>query len=274
MIVEKQLGDRTVRLLVKDKNEYLQRYWARGDIYEYDLYGSDPMRRAAGFLFDRVSRRVKHVRRQGMLSYIQDNYRGGTFIDVGSCIGNHTLFFAVACKADLILSFEPVPELNAHQKELLELNGLSNVKLFQHALGEAPGKVHITKSDFSKNVGMSTIALANGAPSKATTLEIDVKPLDDVCDETGLMTHEARAPEGRAGVANVKLVKIDVEGFNVPFLKGAAKTIAKHRPDIFVECETKNALADVELYLATLGYVRNDDVVFNLTPTYLFQPRR
>ena len=104
-VVAKWLGDKKVRLLVKDENEYLQRYWARGDIYEYDLYGSDLMRRAAGWLFDKVSHRVKRVRRQGMLSYIQDNYRGGTFVDVGSCIGNHTLFFAVGCQASQVLSF-------------------------------------------------------------------------------------------------------------------------------------------------------------------------
>jgi FkbM family methyltransferase len=260
-VVEKWLGDKKVRLLVKDKNEYLQRYWARGDIYEYDLYGSDPMRRAAGWLFDKVSQRTKRVRRQGMLSYIQDNYRGGTFVDVGSCIGNHTLFFAVGCQATQVLSFEPVPELNRHQRELLDLNNLTNVKLFQCALGDKPGKLRITKSDFTKNAGMSQfdpvdVAAKNGERGE----EVDVRTLDSVCDEEN--------------VANVKLIKIDVEGFNVPFLKGATKTIEKHRPDIFCECETKEALADVDAYLSTLGYVRHEELVFNLTPTYLFQPRR
>lgn len=261
-IVEKWLGDRKVRLLVKDRNEYLQRYWARGDIYEYDLYGSHPMRRVAGWLFDKVSQRVKHVRRQGMLSYIQDNYRGGTFIDVGSCIGNHTLFFAVGCQATKVLSFEPVPELNRHQRELLELNGLTNVKLFQCALGEKPGRLRITKSDFTKNAGMSQFDEV-GAPSRGGgrgVEEVDVRTLDDVCDEEK--------------IESVKLVKIDVEGFNVPFLKGASKTLENHRPDVFVECETLKARSDVDRYLSTLGYERNEEVVFNLTPTYLYQPRR
>lgn len=260
-VVEKWLGDKKVRLLVKDENEYLQRYWARGDIYEYDLYGSDLMRRAAGWLFDKVSHRVKRIRRQGMLSYIQDNYRGGTFVDVGSCIGNHTLFFAVGCQASQVLSFEPVPELNRHQRELLDLNGLTNVKLFQCALGEEPGRLRITKSDFTKNAGMSQFDPVDTPPKNGQSgEEVAVRTLDDVCAEEN--------------VANVKLIKIDVEGFNVPFLKGATKTIEKHRPDVFVECETAQALADVDSYLATLGYVRHEELVFNLTPTYLFQPRR
>ena len=250
--MEKWLGGKKVRLLVKDRNEYLQKYWVRGDIYEYDLYGSDPVRRAAGWLFDRVSQRVRHVRRRGMLSYIQESYRGGTFIDVGSCIGNHTVFFAVGCPADLVLSFEPVPELHRHQQEILELNGLTNVKLFNFALGDAAGKVKIKKSDFTKNVGMSTIGkdVAGGQ-------EIEVRTLDSVTKDMDL--------------GNVRLVKIDVEGFNVPFLRGASETLVKYGPDIFCECETTAALDDVERYLRTLDYVRSREIVFNLTPTYLFQ---
>lgn len=255
-IVEKWLGDKRVRLLVKDKNEYLQRYWARGDIYEFDLYGSAPMRRAAGWLFDKVSQRTRRVRRMGMLSYIQDNYRGGTFVDVGSCIGNHTLFFAVACQAKQVLSFEPVPELNSHQRELLDLNGLGNVKLFQCALGERTSKLHLTKSNFAKNAGMSKFDTS----PKPGTIEVDVRTLDEVC--------------GAEGITDVKLVKIDVEGFNVPFLRGAAKTLEKLRPDVFVECDSARALADVESYLRGLAYTRHEDLVFNLTPTYLFQPKR
>src|ERR1700690_1550585 len=95
LVIEHNLGGRRLRLLVKDPSEYLQSHWVRGDFYEYDLYGSDPVRRAAGYVLDRVASRVRHTRRLGMLRYIGEHYSGGTFVDVGSCLGNHTLFFAV-----------------------------------------------------------------------------------------------------------------------------------------------------------------------------------
>ena len=71
----------------------------------------------------------------------------------------------------------------------------------------------------------------------------------------------------------VRLVKFDVEGYNVPALRGARATLERHKPDVFVECETKAALSDAERELSAMGFVLRRDVVFNKTPTYLFVPR-
>jgi hypothetical protein len=66
-------------------------------------------------------------------------------------------------------------------------------------------------------------------------------------------------------------VKIDVEGYNVPVLRGARQTLQKHRPVVFIECD--GDLAEVDRELGDLGYARRTDLVFNKTPTYLFEPR-
>lgn len=251
-VFERLLRGRRVRLLVKDPREYLQSHWARGEIYEYDLYGSDLARRAAGRVVSSLSRRLRGHERVGMLRWIADRYRGGTFLDVGSCIGNHTLFFAVACEADLVVSFEPVPELFAHQREVMELNRLSNVELVNAAVGDHEGSVRFERAG-AGNIGMGRVGGAGGVEVRQTTVDATLAGRD---------------------VPPVRLVKLDVEGYNVPALRGARATLERHRPDVFVECETRAVLADTERELAGLGYRLRGDVVFNKTPTYLFVTTR
>lgn len=250
-VFEPLIGGRRLRLCVKDPREYLQRYWARGELYEYELFGSDPLRLAAERLVSAFSRRVRGHERVGMLRWIGDRYRGGTFLDVGSCIGNHTLFFAVACKAELVVSFEPVPELLAHQRETVALNGLEHVELVQAAAGEREGTVRFRRPA-ARNLGM-------GRVTGAGRLEVRVTSVD--------------ATLARREIPPVRLMKLDVEGYNVPALRGARETLARHRPDVFVECETRAALADTQRELCAMGYAQRTDVVFNKTPTYLFVPR-
>ena len=50
---------------------------------------------------------------QAMLDYIRVNYPGGTYIDGGACIGNHTLYFAALC-AQQVIAVEPVKRNAAH----------------------------------------------------------------------------------------------------------------------------------------------------------------
>lgn len=250
-VIERLIDGRRVRLCVKDPHEYLQRHWARGELYEYDLFGSDPFRLAAGRVVSAISRRVRGHERLGMLRWIGERYRGGTFLDVGSCIGNHTLFFAIACKADLVVSFEPVPELFAHQRETVDLNELAHVELVQAAAGDHEGTVRFRRPTRG-NLGMGRVSDRGGLQVRVTSID---------------------ATLGEREVPPVRVIKLDVEGYNVPALRGARATLTRHKPDVFVECETKTALADVGRELGAMGFVRRTDVVFNKTPTYLYVPR-
>jgi len=255
MVVDAHIRGHTLRLLVKDPKEYLQSYWARGEIYEHDLFGSSRTRRAASWLLDHVRRRIDGRRRLGMLGWIATRYRGGTFLDVGSCIGNHALFFSVVCHAHEVISFEPVAELRAHQGELLALNDVTNVRIHGCALGAREGMVRIERSDPAHNAGMSTIREGSSGA------EVPVRTLDAVLAEA-----PPRAP--------VRLVKVDVEGYNLEFLRGAVRTLEEHQPDLFIECETTAGRDQVAAFLKPLGYRLREDVVFNPTPTYLFEPSR
>ena len=248
-IVERFLHGRRIRLLVKDPREYLQSHWVRGEIYEDELYGNGIVRHALGSVVSRISRSVRGHERKGMLGFIGERYRKGTFLDVGSCIGNHSLFFAIACDAERVISFEPVPELAAHQREVLELNGLKQVELIEAAVGDRPGTARFRRAS-AGNAGM-------GRVTESGDLEVRVTTIDETL-------------RGRE-LPPVRLVKLDVEGYNVPALRGAREMLARDKPDVFVECETRDELAKVEGELARFSL--QTDIVFNKTPTYLFVPR-
>lgn len=73
---------------------------------------------------------------------------------------------------------------------------------------------------------------------------------------------------------NVKLVKIDVEGFALEVLHGSKKTIQEHRPAFFIEIGDDNEsssgnLEDIKKFLSQFAY-HCYAKPFNATPTDLF----
>ncbi|NIS52913.1 MAG: FkbM family methyltransferase, partial [Phycisphaerae bacterium] len=65
-------------------------------------------------------------------------YKGGVFVDVGSAIGNHSLFFAKFCAPQHVISVEPVKANVERQRELYQLNDVT-VRVYQCALSDKPG---------------------------------------------------------------------------------------------------------------------------------------
>ena len=64
-----------------------------------------------------------------MLEHIAAWYHGGSFIDIGASIGNHTIYFALRCKADAVYSFEPVLNSFDHMFRNVILNDLQGWKV-------------------------------------------------------------------------------------------------------------------------------------------------
>ena len=184
-----------------------------------------------------------------MVAFIQDNYKGGTFIDAGSCIGNHILAFSKL--ADKVYSFEPHIGVFAHQILNMIINKIQNVELFNLGLGDKT----VVKSLYSDGrcAGGNTLLKESVVTKKFTEKKIQISTLDNF------------------KIKDVKLIKIDVEGYEINVLKGAEKTIKKYKPDLFIECATEQMLKDVAGYLnpLKLGYT-TFPVQFNNTPTFLF----
>lgn len=199
--------------IVMDKDEHLQSFWMRGSYYEPD-----------------------------MIKFIQQNYKGGTFVDAGACIGNHTLAFSKI--ADNVVAFEPIQKVFLHCVGNIMVNNISNVIVHPVALGNFKGTERMTF------VGPSA---GGGEVRKDGEFIVPTIPLDEYQLE------------------NVKVIKMDVQEHEMEVLKGALMTIMNNKPDLYIECNTdkeRNANLD---YLKSIDSSYNIyPKVFNASPTYLF----
>lgn len=149
-----------------------------------------------------------------MLSYVPD---GGTFLDIGANVGNHSLYAGLFCNAARIIPFEPNPL--AYRLLILNLvmNGLHDRTDFDY-VGFGASDVDCEgfgMSERRKNLGAARMVPGEG---EIATL----RPDDFLSNET---------PD---------FVKIDVEGMEMQVLRGLQKTIQRTRPVMLVEVDRAN----------------------------------
>lgn len=160
--------------------------------------------------------------------------RGRTFVDVGAHIGFYTM--GLAPGFERVISFEPSRFQYDWLRRNKALNDYEHVQCEHVALGEARGTA--TLSVLSYEGGLNTLAadVAEGRP-KLGEYAVPVERLDD------------------RGLTDVDLLKIDVEGFEIPVLRGARNTIHASRPVILMEVwEDAERRDAVRAVLEELGY--------------------
>lgn len=160
-----------------------------------------------------------------------DSYslKKGILLDIGSNIGNHTLYFF---KNNIIKSaycFEPVKDTFQILQKNIEINNLQNkVKLFNIGVGESQGTAQIASYNKS-NTGSSQLKISNKG-------DIPIIAIDEINFEQ-----------------NISLVKIDVEGFELSVIKGMLNTLKIHKPLIFIEIRNQ-FFEEIIAHLQALGY--------------------
>lgn len=149
---------------------------------------------------------------------------GDTFIDVGANIG-YISFVAAGCVGQLgqVHSFEPVPIYYRSLRRLRELNPTFDITVNECALGSEPGEGSIQVS--SDDIGFSTmVAGAIRGRSIAATHSVRVVRLDEYARN--------------AGLTEIRLVKIDTEGYEFEVIRGMGKILAAGaRPRPAIVCE-------------------------------------
>ena len=204
--------------IIQDPNECIQTFLVNGKYYEQD-----------------------------MIKFIINNYSGGTFIDVGANIGNHTIAFSDI--ADNVYSFEPIKENYLILQLNLMINKISNVETYNFALGSSDKFETIYRDDKCYNTGSGSIS--NPPPTCTIPRYTVVTKLDNF------------------DYQNVKLIKLDVEGYELEVLKGSTKLLETQKPDLFIECSTDDKFKQVSNFLKPFGY-KVWYKTFNATPTMLF----
>jgi len=163
-------------------------------------------------------------------------------VDGGANIGFFTVPVAhrTQGRGTRIVAFEPQRQLFQALGGSLALNGYNHVYLHNCGLGSEPGIAELPAVDYSEVQDFGTVSLSN-----ETTVAEDGWMNDRVVDITSI---------DAMSLPRLDFFKLDVEGYEVPALTGAIKTIKQHRPWIWVEYfitgvdPIKQALADLPNY--------------------------
>lgn len=157
---------------------------------------------------------------------------GAVVVDVGANLGSHTLFFAKAVgPKGKVVAFEPQRFVHGLLVANMATNGVAHVDCRREAVGAAPGEVTMPALDPGARVNFGAAAVGSGEGERVPLVTVDGLDLSR-CD----------------------LLKIDVEGLETAVLDGARATIAKFRPTLFVENDTRERSADVIRAVRALGY--------------------
>jgi len=177
------------------------------------------------------------------------NVSGKVVFDVGAFEGLLTLFLARS--AQHVVCYEPNSRNYARLCENLELNRLQNVTVRKYGLGAAPS-ISVMTSDPTMAGGAtlaSSISTTIDRRADSRHEEIQVKTLDQELAETNLPQPD--------------FMKVDVEGYELPVLRGSRQILAMRHPAIYLEMHGEtmnekraNVRAIVE-YLNAAGY---DDI--------------
>ena len=176
---------------------------------------------------------------------------GDVFIDVGANIGYLSAIAAgLVSPKGAVHSFEPIPAYSARLARLAALNPEYSITVNACALGDAPGvaAIHVTHEP-----GQSTLVSGYKTPRQISSrLEVPVMRLDSYIEER---------VDGHP-----TLIKIDVEGFELPVLRGLEGYFKKssRRPPIICEIAPRaypllgQSLSDLAQFMAAYGYSARD----------------
>lgn len=143
-----------------------------------------------------------------------------TCVDVGANIGWHTVNIGNLCKDGITYAFEPQSDIyNILSSNILFNNLSANVLHFREALGDKNEKMQFNKlSDCAeKNSNLVNWGGRKIVPTGEGEGLIETKTLDSF------------------KLDKVDFIKLDVEGFEIKFLKGSTNTIKSNLPIIFFE---------------------------------------
>lgn len=157
----------------------------------------------------------------------------GGFLDIGSYVGTHTIFFSKVVGAKNVISFEPNKKSFKNLEHNIKLNDIKNVELYNVALSDSDGYGNLkieNKRKIMHNWGAYHIERDNNG-------EIPIKTLDFY------------------NFDNISFIKIDAEGEELNILKGATKLLKSNPIKMMViECEDDSYRKEIINYLNNFGF--------------------
>jgi FkbM family methyltransferase len=144
---------------------------------------------------------------------------GDTVLDIGANIGVVTVWMAkLVGDSGRVHAFEPNPMLVQLLGRVIDRNQLANVRLHPVALGQETGELEL-RVPRCNNAGLGSLTRYHDSPDCDAVL-VSVKQLSAVA------TQEA--------IQSVRLIKIDVEGYEVEVFRGAHSFLQTARPEAII----------------------------------------
>lgn len=207
---------------------------------------------------------IRGMRRQGGLGFLPALLAGGNHetaehrflraldlrdkvvYEIGAFQGILTLFFSSRAKE--VIAYEPNPPSYQRVLQNLRLNGRNNVRVRHLAVGELEGSLTLLSDPLMPGgtTGDPTVAGQIKESTTAKSVTVPVVTLDnDIAS--------ARLPKP-------DLIKIDIEGMELPALRGMTRTLRQHHPELYMEMhgattDQKDAnVRNIVEFVTQLGY--------------------
>lgn len=170
---------------------------------------------------------------------------GDQAVDCGANYGLYTRFFAEKVgPTGRVYSVEPVPSTFAVLSANVRRLNLANATVVNKAVSDEPGQVTMTVpvGGGGKNFYQAHIMKSGEAPAAVRSFTVEASPIDRI------------VPDGAA----IRLMKVDVEGHELPAMKGALGLLRRDEPALLIEVsgspDVPGSAADLFRLLTGLGY--------------------
>ena len=174
---------------------------------------------------------LRHAQMEDDTKGVRRLLRGG--VAVGANIGSYTRLLAEL--ADEVIAMEPVPETFGHLRFNMRSLGVRNVRLLNWAASDRDGSVTIEVPRYRSGPEALTDARIVERPTNLRHFVVAAMRIDSL------------------KLGRLDFVKMDVQGHEIPAVRGALGTIERFRPAMIIE----SVLAEGDwLYpiLEPLGY--------------------
>lgn len=171
-----------------------------------------------------------------------------TFVDVGANQGEFSLYAASLLKKGRVLSFEPTEWQLKLLKENKQLNNFDNIEIYEYGLLDKNKELEVftsndTRTHHGQHEGLSTVYKSD--TRNVSEGIIQLKIFDEQHFET---------------LNRFDVLKIDIEGAELPALRGMEKSIAKFKPVVIIEMGEETfkqagySIKDVDAFFTQFGY--------------------
>jgi len=206
-----------------------------------------------GIKFYGLKTALESFQDDGSIDYLNKYIKAGDVVfDVGSYVGLSALFFAKKVgRAGSVICFEPNRYNLLRIKNNFSANPelMHSIRLYDFGLSDTNISAEMLLSDDIETGYSSASQLVKGGKIAISQSELEsmgfykevikLKTLDNFVEETAIIPN---------------LIKVDIEGAEVYFLKGGMNVLKKYKPILFMELHNVFASCTVFQILKELGY--------------------